>query len=141
MGNRRSVKRGRAYEIQKFFGSIFAILFGIFWMFMAFQITSQAGEFGIIAVIFPLFGIVAVISGIVNAVISYKNAFGENRFSEYDIVDSDEEPDPLQKKFHKENLNDDMNISDDEEVNFCPYCGEKISSEFEFCPKCGKKLP
>jgi len=26
------------------------------------------------------------------------------------------------------------------EINFCPYCGEKLPTNATFCPKCGKKI-
>ena len=68
-------------------GSVVAIIFGIFWTIMAASMGAP--------VFFPIFGVIFILLGVVQAVYHFKNATGEERFSEFDIVDSREEPDPL----------------------------------------------
>ena len=50
----------------------------------------------------------------------------------YDIVDAEEEPDPLAPQAQQ---------APRQAFAFCPYCGEKLRDTFSYCPKCGKKLP
>lgn len=121
----KSIKRGRGPSFRGGVGSIFAAVFGVIWIIGAAAVTRGAG---IIGVIFPLFGLAFVGFAVFNAMYEFKNATSENRYSEYDIVDDDEESDPLNERFGGENM-------------FCPYCGTKINEDFEYCPKCGKRLP
>lgn len=72
--------------------------------------------------------------GIVQAVYNFKNATGEHRFSEFDIVDGAEEPDPLERRFHAKDQSLPLTVS-------APYCGARLGAEFEFCGKCGRRLP
>lgn len=93
-------------------------------------------------IFFPLFGVVFVIMGIVQAVYNFKNATSENRYSEFDIVDSQEEPDPLSQRFHPEvEAPRDSEEPKTDALRFCPYCGARVNAEFEYCGSCGKKLP
>ena len=124
----KSIKPGRGPSGMSFIGSVVAIIFGIFWTIIAFSMTSGS-PFGIVGSIFPLFGIVFIIVGIIQAVYHYKNATGENRFSEFDITDSSEEGDPLDKFIKRE-----------ADGNYCPYCGTTINNDYSFCPKCGKAI-
>ncbi|MBE3518942.1 MAG: zinc ribbon domain-containing protein [Firmicutes bacterium] len=32
-------------------------------------------------------------------------------------------------------------VEEEDVAAFCPYCGQKVGSDFNFCPRCGKKLP
>ncbi len=118
----------------KAIGSIIGIIFGIFW-------TISVATMGA-PVFFPLFGIVFIIMGCANFYYNYKNATGKNRFSEFDIVNKDEEIDPLEKHFNYTNDKSDFAKQNESkgEFNYCPYCGKSLESEFEFCPKCGKKV-
>lgn len=115
-------------------GSICAAIFGLIW-------TGAAVSMGA-PIFFPLFGIVFVILGIVQAVYNFKNATSENRYSEFDIVDSQEEPDPFSQRF---GAGGEVSRMPEEPsgntLRFCPYCGARVSAEFEFCGSCGKKLP
>ena len=127
----KSVKPGRGPSAMGAAGSIIAVIFGIFWPIAA----ASMGAPGI----FPLFGVLFVILGIVQTVYNLKNATGKNRYSSFDIVEDGEEPDPLEQRFGSAAQNDPQ--PDRGEFRFCPYCGAKLGAEFEFCGKCGKKLP
>lgn len=124
----KSIKPGRGPSMQGLFGSIAAVLFGIFWMVMAFSITADspfpAARF------FPFFGLVVIAIGVFQAFYHYKNATGKQRMSLLDIVDSEEEPDPLNVRFgsHKQ------------PNKHCPHCGGHVQHNFQFCPQCGKEL-
>ena len=76
-----------------FFFTVFVVIFGVIWTMITFAMTATGG-FGIIGLLFPLFGICFVGFGIYDAYIAYQNAHGEDRMSLFDIVDGDEEPDP-----------------------------------------------
>lgn len=132
----KSIKRGRGPSMMNGFGSLFVSAFGVIWTIAA--ATMGAPWF------FPLFGIFFTVYGIVITVYNFKNATGKQRYSEYDIVDGQEEPDPLNERFGT-SLNDSFfdrqDTANGTSVAFCPYCGAKSQSGFDFCPKCGKKLP
>ena len=72
-------------------------------------------------------------------VYNFKNATGKNRHSAFDIVDSEEEPDPLNERFGNPQANTQK--KNDVDNKFCPYCGRPVAGDFEFCNNCGKKLP
>lgn len=139
----KSIKPGRGQSGMGFIGSIIAIIFGIFWTILAVSI-SAGSPFGGVATIFPLFGVLFIITGIVQAIYNYKNATGKDRYSILDITDSSEEGDPS-AKWIKDHIGETEEIDQEEtsdaaDVNFCPYCGEKVESQFNFCPKCGKNI-
>ena len=46
------------------------------------------------------FGVIFIVIAIAQAVYHFKNAASKNRFSAFDITDSNEEPDPLNQRFH-----------------------------------------
>ncbi len=111
---------------------IAAAVFGIFWTIFSINLGAPF--------IFPIFGIVFIGLAVFQAVYNLKNAAGKNRFSVFDIVDENEEPDPLNKLF-SENEADNISHEGGKEAGYCPYCGTGLDVGFEFCPKCGKKLP
>lgn len=114
----KSIKPGRGpSKMDAVFSFAFA-LFGLFW-------TGSAMDMG--ATIMVPFGLIFVGLGIYMGVYSLKNATSEERYSIVDIVDEDEEGDPLNRKYGKKK-------------DFCLYCGERVDGDFDFCPKCGKKL-
>ena len=91
---------------------------------------------------FPIFGVIFIIMGIVQAAYNYKNATGKNRYSSFDITDEGEEPDPLEQRFGGTEYRDDTaQKSSFTTSSFCPYCGKGVDGDFEYCPKCGKRLP
>ena len=73
----KSVKPGRGPSMMGGVASVFAVVFGIIWMCGA----ASMGAPGF----FLLFGVAFIGIGVVNAVYSFKNAAGENRYSAYDI--------------------------------------------------------
>lgn len=133
----RSIKPGRGPSMQGGIAAIVSIVFGVFWTILASSMT--AGE-GMIGVIFPLFGLCFIGMGIMNAVYHFKNATGENRYSSFDIVDDDEETDPLNKRFGAKKP-DVQHESKPHAGGFCPYCGASAEGEYAFCRKCGRGLP
>lgn len=132
----KSIKPGRGPSMMGGFGAVFGIVFGIFWTVLA---ASMTQGFGLVGVIFPLFGVLFIIIGVVNAVYNFKNATGKNRYSEFDITDDTEEPDPLNQHFGGQPKHtSDVPLTSG---SFCPYCGAPVQNDFAFCRKCGKQLP
>lgn len=131
----KSIKPGRGPSMMGGIGSIFVALFGVFW-------TITAVSIG--AVFMIPFGLIFIGIAVVQAIYNFKNATGENRYSAFDIVDETEEIDPFNEKYGAKKYSEPQRFesaSQDEDSEFCPYCGVKVSKEFEFCHKCGKKLP
>lgn len=108
---------------------LFMIGFGIVWTIIAF---SGAG------VVFALFGVLWTGIAIVQTIYNFKNATGKNRYSQFDITDSQEESDPLNDRFA---CFDDKNKSCSDSGGYCPYCGTKAKDDYKFCHNCGKELP
>ena len=131
----KSIKPGRGPSIISALGSVFSVIFGIFWTILAASMTRGAGLIGII---FPLFGVLFIIIGVFNAIYHFKNASGKNRYSAFDITDEDEEPDPLNGRFGSASAPTNARSA---ETHFCPYCGAPVQSDFAFCRKCGRELP
>lgn len=140
----KSIKPGRGPSAMGAAGSIFAVIFGIFWTIMAYSITRDA-PFPLVSMVFPLFGLVFIGFGVVQAVYHFKNATGRNRMSTFDIVDSNREPDPLERYAGgsprgTQRPEAPSPAAGGEGKSFCPYCGDKIQARFRFCPKCGKPV-
>ena len=127
----KSVKPGRGPSAMGAVGSVIAVIFGIFWTITA---ASMGAPF-----FFPLFGVLFIILGVVQAVYHFKNATGENRYSSFDIVEDDEEPDPLNARFG--DAPRDGPAPEVGDFRFCPYCGAKLGADFTYCGTCGRKLP
>lgn len=132
----KSIKPGRGPSKMNFIGSVFGVVFGIFWTILAFGMTAGAGLFGII---FPLCGLYFIGMSIYSAYVSYRNAHGEDRMSMYDIVDSSEEPDPWSPDYEQRKQQEKPSASTNE-ANFCPYCGKAIEADYKFCKYCGRSL-
>ena len=164
----KSVKPGRGPSMLGGIMAICVAVFGILWIIGASSITGEFSgtsfegdfmvsgmdivtdsDFGMMGgfgsdpfdafgAIFPLFGVVFVIVAVVIAIYNFKNATSKNRYSEFDIVDGSEEPDPLNERFGGEGIHSETNP---EEALFCPYCGTPAEDDYLYCKKCGKPLP
>ena len=121
----KSVKPGRGPSMMNGVSSIAMIGFGVIWTIAVISMGAP--------VFFPLFGLIFIGIGVAQAVYHFRNAPGENRYSYFDIVDGDEEMDPLDQRFGAQQEAGDP--------GYCPYCGARAETGYEFCRKCGKKLP
>lgn len=131
----KSIKPGRGPSMMSGVGSIFVALFGVFWTITA---VSMGAWFMV------SFGLIFIGIAVFQAVYNFKNATGENRYSAFDIVDETEETDPLNERFGAKKASEYQSFETkafEDDSEFCPYCGVKVSKEFEFCHKCGKRLP
>ena len=126
----KSIKPGRG---PSFMGGVMSILVGLFGVVWTVVAASTGGG------VFALFGIIFVAVAVVQAIYHFKNATGKNRYSSYDIMDGNEEPDPLNQHFG--NQQTEPQKKDDVDNKFCPYCGTPVAGDYEFCNNCGKKLP
>lgn len=143
----KSIKPGRGPSMMEGVVCIIAALFGLLWTVGAADMTSSYWEKGFfhepafvgIGSIFPLFGVLFIAIAIALAIYSFRNATGKQRYSEYDIVDGHEEPDPLNERFGQPNDNHSADIPASSRA-FCPYCGAPVKTEHSFCSSCGKKL-
>ncbi len=129
----KSIKPGRGPSIINAIMAIFVAIFGVFWTFMA--LGSGAPN------AFALFGIVFSVFAAIKAVYNIKNATSKNRYSVFDITDSNEEIDPFQEKIHNDELKGEDFLYTKNEIGFCPYCGSEADFRFKYCMKCGKELP
>ncbi|NLY19873.1 MAG: zinc-ribbon domain-containing protein [Tissierellia bacterium] len=130
----KQIKPGRGPSKMGLAGSVIAIVFGVFWTMMAFEMTSNHGMGGFRSMsIFPIFGVVFIIVGIVQAIYHYKNSYGkdEDRYSIIDIVEVKEDE-------KQETVNTSKTV--DKDYIYCYECGAKIGREYKFCPECGKDL-
>lgn len=107
---------------------IFVIIFGIVWTILA---ISMGGG------LFALFGVCFVGIAIASTAYNFKNATGKNRYSEFDITEDGEEPDPLNQRFGSAPTEE----AEKAPAKFCPYCGTKAENDYAFCSSCGRKLP
>lgn len=125
----KSIKPGRGPSMMGGIIGLFMIGFGVLWTVVAAQASP----------IFALFGVLWTGIAAVNTVYNFKNATGKNRYSQYDITEGPEEPDPLNERFG--DGQSEPQSKKDADNKFCPYCGTAVAEDFEFCNNCGKKLP
>ena len=129
----KSIKPGRGPSMM---GGIVSIAIGIFGVIWTIGAASIGGGF------FALFGVVFIVIAVVQAVYHFKNATNKNRYSSFDIVDGNEEPDPLNQRYGESARQYEPLAGEGEEKSeFCPYCGTKVGDDYVFCNSCGKRLP
>jgi len=130
----KSIKPGRGPSAMGAMGSVFAIIFGIFW-------TIMAGSMGA-PIFFPIFGVLFIGMGVVQLIYHLKNATGKNRMSIVDITEEGEEEDPLNQNFggSRREEAEEKDPNPGAEFAYCPYCGHKLDNLYRFCPSCGKPL-
>lgn len=111
-------------------GGVAAVIFGIFWCIFAVAMGAW--------IMIP-FGFIFIGMAVYNVKYHHHNATSEDRYSIIDIVDEDEEPDPLNERYGRKTslIREENGTSAD----YCPFCGRSVDTGFNFCPKCGKKLP
>jgi vacuolar-type H+-ATPase subunit I/STV1 len=134
----KSIKPGRGPSGISFAGSIIAIIFGVFWTIIAASMMANA-PFGIIGMILPLFGVLFIIMGIIQALYNYKNATGKNRYSIFEITEEEGDPSDqwIKRGIESEEENEQQSFIA-AEANYCPYCGIQLEQDYTYCPKCGK---
>jgi hypothetical protein len=128
-----SLKPGRGPSAMGAVGSLVAVIFGIFWTIMAYQITRNS-PWPIVGIMFPAFGLLFICIGIGQFIFNAYNASQRNRMSLMDVTHADEEPDPLNQRFQSRPQ------SDEPSAGFCSKCGVSLSAGDEFCRKCGTKV-
>ncbi len=124
----KHIKPGRGPSMMGGIVGVIMIAFGVFWTVLASQLSVAMTIFGVLWTLFAA----------AQTVFLFKNATSQKRFSQYDITDDEEEPDPLQERFAASQGKPDSTAG---ESRFCPYCGAKAQEGFAFCNRCGKKLP
>lgn len=125
----KSIKPGRGPSMMGGVMGVFLIGFGIVWTVLMASMAPMMALFGVFWT-----GMAVVIT-----VYNFKNATKKNRYSQFDIVEHEEEPDPLNQKFGDSSHTRESTASDAH--RFCPFCGASVQDAFKFCNKCGKKLP
>ena len=131
----KSIKRGRGPSFRGGVISIAVAVFGVFWTITAMSMGAPG--------LFAGFGLVFVGIAAMDAVYNFKNATGKKRYSEYDIVDEQEETDPLNERYGEPADWQQSAQTEDgkrDDFAFCPYCGTKREADHIYCGKCGKKI-
>lgn len=129
-----SIKPGRGPSAFSAVGSGFAAVFGVLWTIFAISLTKDS-PFTFAKIIFPLFGLVFIGMAIAQAAYHKRNATGENRFSSYDIVSKNAEPDPFDSGFSS---NPESTLTSSGATSFCTACGRQFESSDRFCGSCGR---
>ena len=125
----KSVKPGRGPSALGAWGAVVMVAFGIFWTA---AVLNMGAPF-----IFPAFGVLFIITGVITGLYNWRNATGKNRYSSFDITEEGEEPDPLERRFEQEEDGEEARPG----AGFCPYCGAPADADYAFCRQCGKRLP
>jgi hypothetical protein len=127
-----SLKPGRGKSFKDFLGSIVSVVFGVVWTIVVYQSDTT----------FALFGLVAILGGVVDALFNFYNAFGRNRFSALDATAAGEEPDPFATVIGRETSESAKVKTGPRQYpgENCPFCGTKVKGIYDYCPNCGKDI-
>ena len=90
----KSIKPGRYNSGQGIIASVIGVVFAIFWTATTISVGAP--------VIFPVFGAGFIILMLTELVKNIHNFTNRNRYSEFEIVDSTEEPDPWNERLYGE---------------------------------------
>ncbi len=134
----KRIKPGRGISKLGYQGSMGAVFFGVLWtviaLVMGITVATQFGGMAIIiAVVFPLFGILFISLAWKQAKFNQHNATSKDRHSLVDITEDGEEGDPMDPV---------VGIAPEKEKGdyFCTKCGSTVDLFDNFCPKCGNRL-
>ena len=122
----KSIKPGRGPSMMSGVVGVLMISFGVLWTAFAFSFSP----------IIALFGVLWTGVAITITVYNFKNATGKNRYSQFDITDSNEEPDPLNERFGNAQSFENSARNTASGSAYCPYCGTPVGDGFEFCNRC-----
>ncbi len=125
---RYSLKPGPGPSAGRAAGAILGVIFGILWTIFAIFLTKDA-PFPFVKILFPLFGVVFVIAAIVSAFNHMHNATRPNRFSEFNVVPTESEQEPV--------LRGGAVRSDKHVGKYCTHCGTGLRDTDNFCSACG----
>jgi len=125
---RYSIKPGRGPSSSNAVGYAIAAIFGVLWTIFAIGLASSA-PFPI-GVVFPLFGVVFVVAAIAGAIYHAHNASQPNRFSECDVIPTEDEPEPL-FRFPQPTEREER------AGKYCNHCGAAMRANDKFCSACG----
>ena len=127
------IKAGRSVSAIGIIVGIMITVFGIFWIGMLLNLSSEDNEMEPGVVFLLIFGVMFVIVAIAITAFYVRNTYAKKRPSLLDIEEVTGE--------EKNALSETENITaPDGEINFCPYCGKPFKKDFSYCQYCGKKI-
>ena len=113
-------------------GSVIAVVFGIFWTVSAASMGAPSPS--------PSSACCSLSWASSRPSTISKNAAGKKRYSAFDIVDGEEEPDPLNQRLAA-SPGGRGHVRTGGPLRYCPYCGAKLGDSYTFCGHCGKRAP
>lgn len=122
----KSIKPGRGKSMINGAGSVIVALVGVAW---------TIGAVGMGAGYMAFFGVAFIVIALINAGEGFYNATADKRMSVADVVDAEDEPDPLSERFGIK-----ADTQPPQAAAYCPYCGKPLEPDFVFCPRCGKAM-
>jgi hypothetical protein len=128
---RYSIKPGRGPSAFGAVGAVVVAAFGVLWTIFAIWLTADA-PWPIVRIIFPAFGVLFVVMAIAGAFYNTHNATQSNRFSTFDVVPTDSEPEPM--------LGRDPAPPEERPNRFCTQCGGGLRPNDKFCGRCGTRV-
>ena len=128
----KSIKPGRGRSRLSGYMGFIASIWALIWTFAAVSLGAP--------IFFPIFGLLFLIVTVIHTIYHFRNASGKNRYSVYDVVDSAEEPDPLDISVRPE-VPSSHQDGPATGSRYCPYCGARAEKSFAYCSQCGRQLP